>query len=197
MKRLRSRFFAAQDGTSMVEFALAFPLILSLAAGTIEFAMVSVSTSLLEAGLREASRYGITGLDEASGTRETRIMEIVNEHSAGLFTVSATDVSSKVYQDFSNVGDPEPFTDIDGNGTYDAGEPYTDVNCNGSWDSDMGVAGAGAGNEVVLYTVTHDIDTLTGLLDWIIAPNGKVRLQASVAVRNEPFPGGVGVCSGP
>ena len=195
MRTRLKRLAACQSGTAILEFAFALPVVLMLVTGTIEFAILSFSTTLLEGGLREAARYGITGLNANDGSREARIVEIVNEHAAGLFTITSDNVETLEYQDFSEIGEPEPYTDSNGNGNYDAGEPYTDVNCNNQWDADRGAHGVGAGDEVVLYRVTYDHNTLTGLLDPLIAPDGAVTLQASIAVRNEPFPGGPAVCS--
>ena len=185
---------ACQAGTAALEFALAIPIVLTLIVGVIEFALLNFKTALLEGGLRETSRYGITGLNASDGSRVDRIVEIVNEHAAGLFTISASDIETLVYQDFSDIGEPEPYTDSNGNGEFDIGEPYTDVNCNGKWDADQGAVGIGAGDEVVLYTIRHQHNTVTGFIDYLIAADGTVYLQASVAVRNEPFPGGPAVC---
>ena len=162
-------FATCRRGTAALEFAFAVPVVLMLVTGTLEFALLGFSTTLLEGGLREASRYGITGLDASVGSREARIVEIVNEHAAGLFTITADDIETLVYQDFTDIGQPEPYTDSNGNGEYDFGEPYTDVNCNDQWDADRGAAGVGAGDEVVLYTVRRDHNTITGFLDPLIA----------------------------
>ncbi|MYI28051.1 MAG: hypothetical protein F4064_08150 [Acidimicrobiales bacterium] len=35
-------------------------------------------------------------------------------------------------------GHAEPYTDSDGNGSYDSGEPYTDINGDGAWTGDLG-----------------------------------------------------------
>ena len=184
-----------QSGTAALEFAFALPVVLLLLTGILEFAILNFATSLLEGGLREAARFGITGMNADDGSREARIVEIVNDHSAGLFTIEADDIETLVYQNFADVGEPEPYTDTNGNSEYDAGEPFTDVNCNSQWDPDMGAVGKGRGNEVVLYTIRHDHNTLTGFLDPLIATDGKISLQASVAVRNEPFQGGTTACS--
>ncbi len=194
MRKCLRDLAGGQAGTAALEFAFAVPVVLMLVTGTIEFALLSFSTALLEGGLREAARFGITGLNANDGSREARIVELVNEHAAGLFTITTDDIETRVYQDFTDIGEPEPYTDTNGNGEYDTGEPYTDVNCNGKWDPDMGAAGAGAGDEVVLYTVTHEHNTVTGFIDPLIASDGSISLQASVAVRNEPFPGGPAVC---
>jgi len=195
MGKLLQSLLVQRSGTAALEFAFALPVVLTLIVGTIEFSILSFANALLEGGLREAARYGITGLDPDSGSREDRIVEVVNEHAAGLFTITASDIETRVYQDFSDVGEPEPYTDTNANLQYDEGEPYTDVNCNEQWDEDMAAAGVGGGNDVVVYTITYQHNTITGFLDPIIAPSGTVTLEASVAVRNEPFPGGSSVCS--
>lgn len=91
---------ACQSGTAILEFAFALPVVLLLVTGIMEFALVNFATSLLEGGLREAARYGITGLNATDGSREARIVEIVNEHAAGLFTITSDNVETLEYQDF-------------------------------------------------------------------------------------------------
>ena len=93
----------------------------------------------------------------------------------------------RVYDSFSDVNRPEPFTDDNpANGVWDPGEEYNDSNGNGQWDADMGVAGLGAGGAIVLYTIAVDWKMLTPLVGHLV-DDGKIRLEASVAVRNEPF----------
>ena len=65
-------------------------------------------------------------------------------------------MTTLVYENFGDVGQPEPFTDENGNGAYDAGEAFTDVNGNGGWDEDMGAAGLGGPGDVVVYQMSYD-----------------------------------------
>jgi Flp pilus assembly pilin Flp len=195
MTRSPRRFFSDENAGAMVEFSICALAIVFLMVGAIEFALLNFSATLLEGGMREAARYGITGQDEGDSARTERILEIVNEHSAGLFTVTAPELQTLVYRNFSDIGQSEPFTDTNANGSFDPGEPYTDRNCNGQWDADMGVAGAGGGGEVVLYRISHDLETITGILDPLIAPDGTFTIQSSVAVRNEPFREGGSICA--
>jgi hypothetical protein len=83
------------------------------------------------------------------------------------------------------VGQPEPFTDENGNDAYDAGEPYTDSNGNGGWDDDMGAAGLGGPGDVVVYSMSYDWPIMIPLFQPIFGDH--VTLQANIAVRNEPF----------
>ena len=150
MRKLITKFAHCRSGAGALEFAFAVPVILVLVMGSVEFAIMSFAGTLLEGGLREAARFGISGLDPDDGTREQKIVEIVNSNAGGLFKINAADIKTLVYEDFSDIGQSEPFTDSNSNGSFDSGEPFTDRNCNGQWDLDMGVAGAGSGGEVVL-----------------------------------------------
>lgn len=187
-------FRRCSRGLSSVEFALAAPVLIMAVVGIMEIGMIFFASTLLEGGLREAARFGITGTSPTLGSREDRIVEIVNEHGIGLIAITAADIEINVYQDFDSVGEPEPYADEDTNGEYDLGEPYTDINCNGQWDEDRAVSGAGAGGDVVHYSIDYDWPLLFGMLGPIVGDNGKVALNASVAVRNEPFSDGTPTC---
>ncbi len=192
--RTFARFWRRSEGTAAIEFAFIASILALLVIGTMEVARILFATSILEGGLREAARFGITGQELDQAAREARVVEIVHAHGAGVVNVTAADVTTKSYDNFSNIGQPEPFVDTDDggpldNGTYDPGEPYTDVNCNAQWDADQGQPGLGAGNEVVLYSVSYDLPLMTGMLSPFLGQDGKFTIEASVAVRNEPFSG--------
>ena len=198
MLRYIKKIVRDSQGTTALEFALVSPIVILLIVGTMEFAMIGFRTTILEGGLREAARFGTTGASmTGTANREEAIINIVNDHANGLFTVTASDLSTLVYPDFSQIGESETYTDADASGDWNAPEEYTDVNCNGQYDEDMGLTGAGGGSEVVLYTVSMEVDSLTGLIDHLITDDGKIPLSATIAIRNEPFPGGTTVCPGP
>jgi hypothetical protein len=150
-----------------------------------EFSGIMFVQTLLEGGAREASRYGLTGQQPEGVSRNAMILEIVSENSYGIIDVDELEMTTLVYGDFSDVGQPEPFTDENDNDAYDAGEPYTDVNGNGSWDDDMGAAGLGGPGEVVVYQMRYDWPIMIPLFQPFFGD--RVRLQANIAVRNEPF----------
>ena len=173
----------------MVEFGLAAPVAILAMVGLIELGTMMFVNSLVEGALREAARFGITGFSPAGVSREDRILQIVAEHTNGLVDMNTATVSQLIYPGFGAVGQPEPFDDAPpANGVYDLGESFQDVNGNGEWDSDMGAAGAGGPGAVVLYTIEIDWPALTPLFSPFMGENGKIRMAASVAVRNEPFP---------
>jgi len=185
--RFIRRFARAREGVAAMEFAIAAPVVTLSIAGLIELSMVLFVTSLMEGGIRDASRFGITGYVPPNTTRQAQIQKIISDATIGLIDMSTALIDTKVYPSFNDVGKPEPYTDANGNGHYDVGETYTDINGNGQWDADMGQEGLGGPGDIVLYTVTADWRLLTPLLAPIIGSGRNMHLSASVAVRNEPY----------
>jgi hypothetical protein len=175
---------ACTSGATAVEFAVILPLLLLFILGSIEMAINLFIGSSIEAAVMEASRYGITGT-EAGVSRADRVMEIVGERTYGLIDMDQVEMDTLVYESFADIGKPEPFTDQDGNESYNAGEPFVDVNGNGQWDPDMGEAGLGGPSDVVVYRLSYDWGIITPLMREVIGES--VRHVSSVAVRNEPF----------
>jgi Flp pilus assembly protein TadG len=181
------RLAGDRHGIAALEFALAAPVVTMSVAGLMELSMVMFVNSLMEGGLRDASRYGITGYVPPGTTRDQHIKKILGDATIGLIDMTAADITTTVYPSFEDVGKPEPFTDTNANGAYDSGEAYTDVNGNGQWDSDMGKAGLGGPGAIVVYQISADWSLLTPLMVPFMGTDGKMRLSASVAVRNEPY----------
>jgi Flp pilus assembly protein TadG len=186
-KKLLGRLARSRDGVAALEFAFAAPVVILSITGLIELSMVMFVTSLLEGGIRDASRFGITGYVPDGTTREDQIKKILSDATVGLIDMANAVIETKIYPSFNDVGKPEPFTDANSNGNYDAGEPYTDINGNGQWDPDMGKAGVGGPSDIVLYKITSDWNLLTPLMVPLMGSDGKMTLSASVAVRNEPY----------
>ena len=177
----------ARDGTAAIELALGFLTFVTMVIGIIEMAMLMLVNVLVEGGLRDASRFGITGQTPAGISREATIIDMVAQSTLGLVQLDPADITFLIYPTFDDIGAPEPFVDANGNGDFDAGESFTDINGNGQWDPDMGAAGLGGPGDIVVYRVTYDWAFLTTLIGGLISDDGTIRLTASIAVRNEPF----------
>jgi Flp pilus assembly protein TadG len=184
--RLRA-LWACKRGAALVEFAFALPIVIIVLAGTLDLGLVLFADILLEGAVRDTSRLGITGYAPTSESRDNMILKALKSDTLGLIDTNKAVITHKVYDSFADIGKPEPYTDENGNGSYDVGEPYNDVNGNGKWDSDMGVAGLGGSGDIVLYTVTYDWTTWTHLVAPLFGKDGKITLTASTAVRNEPY----------
>jgi hypothetical protein len=182
--RLARAAVVRDGGKAIVEFALVAPIFLGITLSILEFSGIMFVQTLLEGGAREASRYGLTGQMPEGISREAMILQIVSENSFGIIDVDELEMTTLVYDNFNEVGQPEPFTDENGNDAYDEGEPYTDVNGNGGWDDDMGAAGLGGPGEVVVYEMSYDWPIMIPLFQPFFGDH--VTLQANIGVRNEP-----------
>ena len=182
------RFLRRDDGVTLAEFALSIPVLTVAVIGIMELSMVFFVGSMMEGGVREAARFGITGNSPDGLTREERIIQIVSEKTLGMLELETSNISTLVYPSFDSVGKPEPYTDNSPeNGVYDEGEDFLDVNGNSVWDVDMGAAGLGGPGEIVLYRIDTEWPLMTGLLSTAIGEDGEIPLTASIIVRNEPF----------
>lgn len=188
MRRTRlSQYPRETKGSVIVEFAVIFPLMVTLISVVIDISMVFIILILVHNGLSVASRFGWTGQGTSDGnTRKAQIVEIVREKSFGLVSPAIDDLDIKVYPSFASIGEPEPSSgDLNGNSVLDPGE-YTDVNRNGQWDEDQGRTDVGGGDEIVSYTLNFAWQLLTPF-GALLNPQGEIQLSTSVAVRNEPF----------
>ena len=189
----KRRLVADQRGSSLVEFGLAAPLIVLMIIGSVEFGMIMFVSTLIESGLRDAARFGITGQEPEGGeTRLERILSIVGDRTIGLINMNDARVEVKVYPTFGDVGRGESFVDGNGNGTYDAGETFTDENGNGAHDSDVGADGPGDAGAIVAYRMEYAWNLRTPFASHLIGDDGVFVLRSAVAVRNEPYDQAIG-----
>lgn len=183
-----ARFLRREEGVTLVELAFSIPVLAVAVIGIMEMSMILFVGSMMEGGVREASRFGITGNAPGGATREEQIIAIVKERTLGMLELSEDDISTLIYPSFDSVGKPEPFTDNSPeNGVYDEGEDFSDINGNAVWDVDMGAAGLGGPGDIVLYRIDAEWPLMTGLLNGVMGQDGKIPLTASIVVRNEPF----------
>ena len=189
-RRLR-QIRADQRGATILEFAIIAPTLMLFVVGIFEVAMILFVSSLLEGSVREAARYGITGYVYEGYDRIAVIRNIVKQNSAGMIDMEKVRIDTLTYQSFSAIGQPEPFSDTNANGTWDAGEAFNDVNGNGVWDPDMGVNGAGSPGDIVVYRITYDWPMVTSFMGDMLGRAGLIQLSASYAVRNEPWDIGI------
>lgn len=179
------RFVADRRGVATAEFALISVVLIALIFGIVELALIMLTQNALENAARVASRYGITGQVPAGMTRDQAILSIAKDQLPGVVDASKLAMTTLVYGSFDSIGQPEPFTDANGNGKYDTGEAFTDVNGNGKWDADQGATGAGASGEIVLYNLIYNWTPLYGFAQTFgVNP---IRLSARIVVRNEPM----------
>jgi len=182
-----------ERGAAAIETALALPIVIMVLVGAFELGGIMITEVLMEGAVRQASRIGMTNDSYSGLTREQTIREILQEGTLGFVDIDKATVKKLVYTDFSSVGKPEPLTyDANGNGRWDPGDTYVEINGNGQWDEDMGKEGLGGPGDVVLYSVSYDYHSMTGLLSPLFGADGAITLKASTVIRNEPFNVGSG-----
>ncbi|MEO1020160.1 MAG: TadE/TadG family type IV pilus assembly protein [Pseudomonadota bacterium] len=180
------RFFKSTNGNTAVEFAMVAPVFFLIVVGTFELALYLFLSGSVQSAVMVASRYGITGQQAGLLDRQIKITDIVEERTWDLVTIKPEDIETLVYENFGDIGESEPYSDTNGNGSFDDGsETFTDVNGNGLWDQDMGAAGLGGPGDIVLYKIAFTTDVLTNVIQPIFGD--KFHYTASVAVRNEPY----------
>ncbi|RME61603.1 MAG: pilus assembly protein [Alphaproteobacteria bacterium] len=175
-----------QDGIAAVEFSFAAPVLLAVMIGAFEIGNFMFAKVVLEGAAREAARQGITGYAPCGMTREEFIQATIDRAMLGFSDPDRREITKRVYQSFTDIGEPEDYDDVNGNGAYDTGEPFTDVNGNNQWDPDMAAAGLGGPGDVVVYDFSYELDSMTGFFSHIVPSASRLKLTASTAVRNEP-----------
>jgi len=184
IRKRRKAFIKDEAGGAMVEAAFGLPILLTTIVGVFEIAHFYFVTAAVENAVLHASRFGITGNTEEGSTREQLVRDVIEEQTFGAVDMDTVEIETLVYDQFSNIGEPEPFTDDNDSGTWEEGEAYNDVNGNGTWDEDMSTAGLGGGGDIVLYKISYEAHSLTGFADWATK---SININATVAVRNEPY----------
>lgn len=182
-RKLRRR----QDGVTTLEFSLVAPTVMLLAMGTVEVGLAMYAQNVMEGATFAASRLGKTGYTQEGSSQEQLIRDILGQRAGMLLDMDKVELTSIAYDQFDQIGQPEPFIDANENGIRDVGENYTDVNGNGEYDSDMGTGGFGNAEQVVVYTVSYPWPVFTPLIGQFIGSDGHVNLLARTVVRNEPF----------
>lgn len=186
MRRLLSRLRRAQRGATIVEFALIAPVMLVMLMGLMEVCYESYVQSILNGAIRKAGRdAGIQDGEKNWATIDQIVLTQVQRVAASATIVNSVHQS---YSSFSKVQVPEPYTDSNKNGKYDAAsECFTDVNGNNIWDSDQGAANdQGGASDVAVYTLTIKYLRPFPLAKFIgLSTFGN--MTAQTIMRNQPY----------
>ena len=177
-----------EQGVAAIEFAVVAPVMIVMLFGIMELGYLAYAKSSLESGVLEAARASrVTDCPEDNPALiEEALLSRMSEVRSSDGEPPVLTVSS-YGGNFSNVGSPEPFNDIDGNGVFDAGEPYTDINGNAQWDADMGSGNYGALGEVVQFSASYNVASFFPMLSFL-RPGGEddYAIEATTVIRNEP-----------
>lgn len=135
-------------GVTIVEFAIVAPVFLLMLMGMLDAGQMIYGKTVLSGAVEAAARS--SSLENGDTAAADALVKDRVKHVLPGVTIVSTRTS---YYDFADIGRSEQWNDADGDGTCDDGEAFTDENADGDWDRDIGVAGNGAANDVVMYSV--------------------------------------------
>ncbi len=186
MRRAAARLRRDSRGTTIIEFALVAPVMLLMLMGFMEVTYQAYVQSVLSGAIRKAGRdAGIQGGQLNWTAIDQTVMKQVNRVARNATMSSSVHQS---YASFSKVAVPEPYTDTNGNGKYDAAtECFTDINGNGVWDADQGVVGSqGNASDVAVYTLTVQYPRLFPISRWV-GWSPTATLVGTTIMKNQPY----------
>ncbi|PKP87818.1 MAG: pilus assembly protein TadE [Alphaproteobacteria bacterium HGW-Alphaproteobacteria-17] len=179
LRRLRR----SEQGNAIVEFALTAPLFLLILMGIFDFSWQIYGKQVLQGAVSKAARDATL---ESNAVNQAALDTKVRQKVLNVFKNGDVTFERKSYDSYSEVGQPEAFTDSNKNGVYDAGECFEDVNGNSNWDADRGATGNGGAEDVVLYTATLEIERVLPV--WkMLGQSPTSRIQATTVLRNQPY----------
>lgn len=174
-----------ESGAAMVEFALIAPVLCMTLMGLFEVSHEMYVASVVEGAIHQAGRDNTIedALDGSAGLDARvrgRVLEVVPKDAIIRFQRHS-------YENFSDVGSAEEFTDQNGDGTCNDGEPFVDANSNGRWDRDRGAQGDyGTASDAVLYRVVVRYQRLFPVAK-LIGMDNNVYIRRQVLLRNQPY----------
>lgn len=184
LPRVLRRLRRDREGVTVVEFAMVGPVLMLMIFGLFDIAHTQYTASVLNGALQKAGRDATL---QSATLSEAAIDARVEEQVATVMPQGATVTIEKLSQfDFSDVGAPEEFTDMNGNGTCDGGEPYIESNGTTGWQAVRGRNGIGGARDVVVYSATVSYPRLFPLFSMIGMP-ANVTLRSATVLRNQPF----------
>jgi Flp pilus assembly protein TadG len=168
-------------GATALEFGfVAVPLLMFITGG-LEYGWRAFATSVLQGEMDKAARSSETE-NLTNDDIDLKLRTALKPFAAPADIL----ITRTSFEDFSHMR-PETLTyDANNNGVWDSKDCFIDANGNGSWDADLGEAGRGGAQDVMLYKVTMSFPALTPI-DAMIGKPGRVVLNGSTIVKNQPF----------
>ena len=170
-------------GVSAVEFGLVAPILVGLILGTLQLGLDMWAKSVLNGAMQEAGRD--SGIEDYHSNQKA-LDDHVREQVGALLPMAKLTFTRKNYQNFTDVGAPEDFTDSNHNGVYDDKECFEDENGNAQWDADGGMAGQGGARDVVVYSAVMEYKELVPVSKFV-GMGDERKFTASTTLMNQPF----------
>ncbi len=170
-----------ESGVATVEFALIAPVMLMTLFGLFDLGHGMYTKAMIQGSIEKASRNS-TIEGATTGSLDTKVTRVVRQ-----ITPNATIAFNRQsYSNFTDVGQPEEFTDTDSDGICNNGETYEDANGNAVWDANQGRTGNGGARDAVLYTVLVRYPRYFPIARFVGQSN-TVQLTSTTVLRNQPY----------
>jgi len=181
--RLRKSLASDTRGAAAIEFALCAPVMLIGMMGVFDLGHNMYTASIIQGAVQKAARDStIEGAQDRGDELDARVTHMVREIAPG----AELEFRRTSYASFSDVGQPEDWNDVNGNGACDDGEPFEDANRNGSWDANMGKTGFGGARDAVLYEVDVTYNRVFPV-SRILGQSQEFSTTARTVLRNQPY----------
>lgn len=173
-------------GSTLVEFTFVGPLFLMMVFGLLDITHQLYVRSTLQGEVEKAGRdSGLQTGVAAATTIDNKVSAMMAKVAPG----STITFERKTYADFSNIANPEPFTDGNSNGVRNPGECYQDINGNSTWDADSSASGQGGASASVVYKATATVPHLFPVMSFFNASANQT-MSAATILRNQPYASG-------
>lgn len=177
------RLHLDERGAYMIELAMVLPTFLMLIMGIFDIGMQMYAKAALAGAVEAAARSSTL---ESNNSNQVTIDNQVRDRVGASARYATLTFTRTNYTSFSDVNQPENFTDGNGNGRRDSGECFEDANSNGNWDADRGASGQGGADDVVIYKVRMTFDRLFPLWKMLGEPQ-RTNIEVTSTLRNQPF----------
>lgn len=172
-----------EDGVTIVEFALVAPVLLLMLVGMLDFGLQMYARAIVDGAMQEAGRD--SSLEPGGPTADQMDTEVRGRINDLLPSANVT-FTRRNYEDYSEVGVAEDFTDSNSDGVCNDNEPFEDMNGNGQWDADQGRDGRGGASDAVLYESQTSYGRLFPI-DKFMNVSPDVVIESTTILRNQPY----------
>ena len=183
IKALGNRLRSDTRGAYMIEFALVMPTFLLLVMGTFDLGVQMYAKAVLAGAVEQAARANAL---ESNASDQAPIDATVRARVQEVMSFATVNFTRTRYVSFSDVNNPELFTDSNSNGTRDSFECFSDANGNGTYDTSRGASGQGGAGDVVLYRADMTFSRIFPLWRMLGQSQSKT-ITVSTVLRNQPY----------
>jgi Flp pilus assembly protein TadG len=168
-----SRFCAARNGATAVEFALIAPAFLATLFAVLESTLFLFAQANLQDAAAQAGRLFMTGQAQNAGTTESQFENEICPMISALFTCSKLMVNVSAYTSFSTASATAPTL------TFSSGGAVTN-----SWSYTSGTPG-----QVMVVQLIYQWPIVSGPFGYVLPniSNGTTEMMGVTAFRVEPY----------